>query len=520
MSYIYKATYSGVPVYEMLCKDASVMRRSLDSYINATHILKVAGFNKPMRTRLLEREVQLGEHEKVQGGYGKYQGTYIPLSRAADLARKYDVYELLQPLLEFTRREQSPPFTPKQSALAKQKKSTGAGRKQTRSRQTTPLQTEITEENKSSIAEELLENVLYGDGDMLDTNTMNMVVDKEGHGIVHWAAALGRLVTVQKLVELGADLQMASYKGETALMRSVLFTDNFDGKTFEALVDCLGATMGAVDNEARTVFHHAVLSCHHKGQLDAGRHYLLHLLKTTTDSQRVFNNKDACGETPLTLAARLGCRQIVGLLVDAGASTQIPHQSITAQMMIDVPGVLQPTDREPGLDRGCEPVTVEPLECALESRYTMLSERTRQAREAQDRLERLTAQLRIKQALLIRLPQPGPWLAKATQRHAAQTTRLTKLTMALQREKLNRWSGDCKNQSSYQSLVAQLKVLKDRRKRLVAEKLQLQSRVASCRLQDYKRLIGGCCGVEYDEVDGLLDGLVTVSSQPLDGWKE
>lgn len=37
-------------------------------------ILKVAGFDKPQRTRVLEREVQKGTHEKVQGGYGKYQG--------------------------------------------------------------------------------------------------------------------------------------------------------------------------------------------------------------------------------------------------------------------------------------------------------------------------------------------------------------------------------------------------------------------------------------------------------------
>lgn len=51
------------------------MRRKSDSYLNATQILKVAGFDKPQRTRVLEREVQKGEHEKIQGGYGKYQGT-------------------------------------------------------------------------------------------------------------------------------------------------------------------------------------------------------------------------------------------------------------------------------------------------------------------------------------------------------------------------------------------------------------------------------------------------------------
>lgn len=54
------------------------MRRRSDDWINATHILKVADFDKPARTRILEREVQKGTHEKVQGGYGKYQGTHHP----------------------------------------------------------------------------------------------------------------------------------------------------------------------------------------------------------------------------------------------------------------------------------------------------------------------------------------------------------------------------------------------------------------------------------------------------------
>jgi len=52
------------------------MRRKADSWMNATQILKVADFDKPQRTRILEREVQKGMHEKVQGGYGKYQGTH------------------------------------------------------------------------------------------------------------------------------------------------------------------------------------------------------------------------------------------------------------------------------------------------------------------------------------------------------------------------------------------------------------------------------------------------------------
>lgn len=50
------------------------MRRQSDNWVNATHILKAAGFDKPARTRILERDVQKGNHEKVQGGYGKFQG--------------------------------------------------------------------------------------------------------------------------------------------------------------------------------------------------------------------------------------------------------------------------------------------------------------------------------------------------------------------------------------------------------------------------------------------------------------
>lgn len=53
------------------------MRRRHDDWINATHILKAAGFDKPARTRILEREVQKELHEKVQGGYGKYQGSKL-----------------------------------------------------------------------------------------------------------------------------------------------------------------------------------------------------------------------------------------------------------------------------------------------------------------------------------------------------------------------------------------------------------------------------------------------------------
>ncbi|KAF2182002.1 apses-domain-containing protein [Zopfia rhizophila CBS 207.26] len=115
---IYSATYSNVPVYEYNVAGNHVMRRRADDWINATHILKVADFDKPARTRILEREVQKGVHEKVQGGYGKYQGTWVPLSDGRLLAERNGVLDKLLPIFDFIPGDRSPPPAPKHATAA------------------------------------------------------------------------------------------------------------------------------------------------------------------------------------------------------------------------------------------------------------------------------------------------------------------------------------------------------------------------------------------------------------------
>ncbi|KAH7890817.1 apses-domain-containing protein [Phlebopus sp. FC_14] len=99
---IYNAVYSSVQVYECMVRGIAVMRRRGDSYVNATQILKVAGIEKGRRTKILEKEILPGKHEIVQGGYGKYQGTWIPLERGRNIAAQYGVAPLLAPLFDFT----------------------------------------------------------------------------------------------------------------------------------------------------------------------------------------------------------------------------------------------------------------------------------------------------------------------------------------------------------------------------------------------------------------------------------
>ncbi|KAI0149250.1 hypothetical protein BJ166DRAFT_565637 [Pestalotiopsis sp. NC0098] len=100
-SQIYSASYSSVEVYEMEVNGIAVMRRRGDSWLNATQILKVAGVDKGKRTKILEKEIQTGEHEKVQGGYGKYQGTWIKFERGVQVCQQYGVEDVLRPLLTY-----------------------------------------------------------------------------------------------------------------------------------------------------------------------------------------------------------------------------------------------------------------------------------------------------------------------------------------------------------------------------------------------------------------------------------
>ena len=112
---IYSAKYSGMDVYEYIHPTGSVMKRKKDNWVNATHILKAANFAKARRTRILEQEVLKGVHEKVQGGFGKYQGTWVPIDIGVRLAEKFGVYDELKALFDYTKRDgsESPPLAPK-----------------------------------------------------------------------------------------------------------------------------------------------------------------------------------------------------------------------------------------------------------------------------------------------------------------------------------------------------------------------------------------------------------------------
>ncbi|GAA6004883.1 hypothetical protein JCM10207_008441 [Rhodosporidiobolus poonsookiae] len=412
---IYQACYSGVPVYEMPCQGVAVMRRKSDAWLNATQILKVAGFDKPQRTRVLEREVQKGTHEKVQGGYGKYQGTWIPMDRGIALSRQYGVDRLLQPIFDYVPTANSPPLAPKHITAAPNrsrkkvdiatdlermptpptKRGPKAGPKSVAARRVqammdvdsdygserkspSPVRSLATEQSRTPSP--LMED---DDGDYSEGPSKkrkvahhdplplpaqqqlglgplryarmildyfvsesqqvpqflvtppadfdpNVVIDDDGHTALHWACAMGRIRIVKLLLSAGADIFRANSMGQTALMRSVMFTNNYDLRKFPELFELLHRSTINIDRNDRTVFHYIVDIALHKQKTHAARYYMETVLQRLVDYPDevadILNFQDEEGETALTLAARARSKRLVKILLDNGADPKIANR--------------------------------------------------------------------------------------------------------------------------------------------------------------------------------------------------
>ncbi|KAH1486634.1 hypothetical protein LV164_004370 [Aspergillus fumigatus] len=394
-SEIYSATYSSVPVYEFKVDGESVMRRRGDDWINATHILKVAGFDKPARTRILEREVQKGTHEKVQGGYGKYQGTWIPLHEGRLLAERNNIIDKLRPIFDYVAGDHTPPPAPKHTSAASsrprasKKKAVNEqvfsaakpirnmgppsfpheqfeinpGYDDNESIEQATLESssmaadeemmsmsqhgaysrkrkrEINEVTAMSISEQ--EHILYGDqlldyfmtvGDAPEATRIpppqppanfqvDRPIDDSGNTALHWACAMGDLEIVKDLLRRGANIKALSVHEETPLVRAVLFTNNYEKRTFPALLDLLLDTVSFRDWFGATIFHHISETTRSKGKWKSSRYYcevLLDKLHNTCSQDEIdllLSCQDSNGDTAALVAARNGAFRLVNLLL-------------------------------------------------------------------------------------------------------------------------------------------------------------------------------------------------------------
>ncbi|KAL3229286.1 Regulatory protein SWI4 [Nakaseomyces bracarensis] len=107
------ATYADTDVYECYIRGQEsniVMRRTNDDWINVTQVFKIAQFSKTQRTKILEKESTNMKHEKVQGGYGRFQGTWVPIEAARFMTEKYKIDNpVVNTILSFRLDPNNPP---------------------------------------------------------------------------------------------------------------------------------------------------------------------------------------------------------------------------------------------------------------------------------------------------------------------------------------------------------------------------------------------------------------------------
>ncbi|GAN03589.1 apses-domain-containing protein [Mucor ambiguus] len=606
MAQIYKATYSGVPVYEFNCNNVAVMRRRSDSYLNATQILKVAEFDKPQRTRILEREVQTGQHEKVQGGYGKYQGTWVPFERGVALAEHYHVDAILRPIFDYVKGDVSPPLAPKHvtaaSSRPRKPRNTEPKRKKVivkrmlteedmdvdmdyhhdfnntaftdqffadnlqKNKRTRPLEDfagqDMEMAHDGSYAQKLLQYFISDDNGIpaillrppadLD---VNVIIDDEGHTSLHWAAAMGRLKLVNILIDLGADIYRVNYKGQTALMRSVLFTNNFDAKSFLFLIDMLKKTIFNIDKKDQTVFHHVAATASWKGKVHASRYYMECLIETLASNQSelisILNVQDVYGDTALSIAARIGNKKLVRLLIDAGASAEIANEEgMTAQDYLSevernnrfqplaqsasstTDDIYQRNDHRVELaartklrhtveglfkkilvaDRSQPPIVSQVFDGLAGNYERDLIQKDHLIKEKKNDLELAKKRLAGTEHTFEQI-QYDPTRLQIVE-HASQklSKLLVKQTLVIQKELIDSLISEYKQEAPVENkdnadpaaLLAELKQLQQDRKKHTETLMQLLMKTPSKRHQEYKRLISMCCNVSYENVDLML----------------
>lgn len=430
-TYIYLAVYSSVPVYEMMIRGIGVMRRRSDSYFNATQILKVAGVEKGKRTKILEKDIVLGVHEKVQGGYGRYQGTWyvftlshslsctysflfssppflfdemlrIPFERAVELAKEFGVSHLLAPIFEYT----APPPPSSLGPTTAQHLTNGGAAASTsermdstsegangsgRKRSAKDLSSTIAANSEEAslkwykvdgIAYEgiyrnvmkfklkrstkypadlppldpltlerhktMLKSIFSVDSSVsTSTSTAGVVpnlsttfppdlnsdtsIDDHDHTALHWASALARISIVRALVNFGADMHRGNNVGETPLIRAVLVTNNSDNDALPRLLEVLGPSLRTVDDTGRTILHHAALVAGVKGRASSARYYMESVLEYVAKHEKgqfseLVDAQDIHGDTALNIAARVGNKGLVRMLLEVGADTVRPNK--------------------------------------------------------------------------------------------------------------------------------------------------------------------------------------------------
>lgn len=166
------------------------------------------------------------------------------------------------------------------------------------------------------------------------------VIDQDDHTAMHWAAAMGDVEVIRQLKKFGGNLFAQNKRGETPLMRAVMFTNCKDKQTMPQVVKELITSIEAVDKFNSNILHHAASTTQVTKQKTA-RYYLDVILNKMQELfepshvQRILDAQDNAGNTPIHIAAQHCARKSIRALMGRGARTDIQnHEKFTAEQLI------------------------------------------------------------------------------------------------------------------------------------------------------------------------------------------
>ena len=149
---------------------------------------------------------------------------------------------------------------------------------------------------------------------------VNRPIDDQGHTALHWGAAMGDIEIVRFFIERGATLGARNARGETPLIRAVLFTNNYEKETMPRLVQLLISTIREHDNHGGTILHHIAMTTTSMVKKRCARYYLDVVLNkmfefcTPPEFTRLVNLQDSNGDTALHIVARHNAKKCIRAL--------------------------------------------------------------------------------------------------------------------------------------------------------------------------------------------------------------
>lgn len=149
-------------------------------------------------------------------------------------------------------------------------------------------------------------------------------IDDQIHTALHWGAAMGDIDIVKFFIERKADPFARNKRGETPLIRAVLFTNNYEKETMPKLVQLLLGTIREHDNHGGTILHHIAMTTNSLAKKRCARYYLDIVLNkmaehcTPQEFTRIVNLQDASGDTALHIVARHNAKKCIRALQGRG----------------------------------------------------------------------------------------------------------------------------------------------------------------------------------------------------------